>query len=175
MRAYSVFEFGGVQEDQAERMGVPMLVNERLEWKGKGRGVAFFEDVRSLGDSLIACRFVARNSLAFPEEQVGILNAITGLGFTVKELDLVGERITNLERIFNLRQGLKPEDDTLPARYLKEPLQDGASKGRVVPLEPMLEEYYSARGWDRGTGWPSEARLRDLDLTLQHDTDEGDL
>jgi aldehyde:ferredoxin oxidoreductase len=175
MRAYSVFEFGGVEEDQAERIGVPMIVNERLEWKGKGRGVAFFEDLRSLGDSLISCRFVARNSLAFAEEQVGILNAVTGLGFTVKELDLVGERITNLERLFNLREGLKPEDDTLPKRFLQEPLQDGASKGCVVPLEPMLEEYYAARDWDRGTGQPSDAKLHDLNLTSQHNTEKGDL
>ncbi len=173
MRAYSVFEFGGVEEDQAERMGVPVTVNERLEWKGKGRGVAFFEDLRSLGDSLIACRFVARNSLAFPEEQVDILNAVTGLGFTVKELDLVGERITNLERLFNLREGLKPEDDTLPKRYLQEPLQEGGSAGRVVPLEPMLEEYYAARDWDRGTGKPSASKLRTLGLAAHTDAEEG--
>jgi len=174
MRAYSVFEFGGVAEDQAERMQVPMSVNQRLEWRGKGRGVAFFEDLRSLGDSLIACRFVARNSLAFPEEQVGILNAVTGLGFTVRELDLVGERITNLERLFNLREGMGPEDDTLPERYLKEPLTEGDSAGRVVPLEPMLEEYYAARDWDRGTGEPSEGKLRELNLISHDNTEEGD-
>ncbi len=168
MRAYSVFEFGGVEEDQAERMGVPMSVNERLEWRGKGRGVAFFEDLRSLGDSLITCRFVARNALAFPEEQVGILNAVTGLGFTAKDLYLVGERITNLERLFNLREGLRPEDDTLPKRFLQEPLPDGPSAGCVVPLEPMLEEYYTARSWDRGTGEPSADKLRELGLTEEY-------
>ena len=61
-------------------------------------------------------------------------------------------------------EGLTPADDTLPERYLSEPVQDGPAKGRVVNLAPMLEEYYQARGWDRKTGWPAAERLRDLKL-----------
>ena len=164
MRAYSVCEFGGLDEEQAERIGVYMEVNDRLGWRGKGRAVAFFEDLRALGDSLTNCRFVARNELAFPEWQVDILNAVTGQEFTVTDLYLVGERISNLERLFNLREGLTPDDDTLPPRFLEEPLTEGASAGCVVPLEPMLEEYYAARDWDRGTGYPSPAKLQELGL-----------
>jgi aldehyde:ferredoxin oxidoreductase len=164
MRAYSVCEFGGVNEEQADRIGVDLEVNERLAWQGKARAVAFFEDLRAMGDSLTNCRFVARNELAFPEWQVGILNAVTGRNFTVVGLYLVGERISNLERLFNLREGLTPEDDTLPKRYLEEPLTEGASAGCVVPLEEMLVEYYEARDWDRGTGYPSEAKLKQLGL-----------
>jgi aldehyde:ferredoxin oxidoreductase len=164
MRAYSVCEFGGLNEEQAERIGVYMDVNQRLGWRGKGRTVAFFEDLRALGDSLTVCRFVARNELAFPEWQVDVLNAVTGRDFTVPQLYLAGERISTLERLFNLREGLTPAEDTLPPRYLEEPLPEGASAGRVVPLEPMLEEYYAVRDWDQDSGYPSTERLQKLGL-----------
>ena len=171
MRAYSVCEFGGLNEEQAERVGVYMEVNHRLEWRGKGRAVAYFEDLRAMGDSLTNCRFVARNELAFPQWQVGVLKATTGREFTVEELYLVGERISNLERLFNLREGLTPADDTLPPRYLEEPLTEGASAGKVVPLEPMLDEYYTARDWDQNTGYPSPTKLRELGL--EGDVEKG--
>jgi len=164
MRAYSVVEFGGVNEVQAERMGVSMEVNERLGWKGKGRSVAVFEDLRSLGDCLTICSFVGRNELAFPENIVDLYTAVTGRTVTVKELYDVGERITNLERLINLRQGMKATDDDLPVRFLEEPLTEGASAGKVVPLEPMLIEYYQTRDWDRGDGKPSTERLKSLKL-----------
>jgi aldehyde:ferredoxin oxidoreductase len=75
-----------------------------------------------------------------------------------------GERKVNLERLFNLREGLTPADDTLPSRALHEPLPDGASQGRVVNLEPMLKEYYEARDWDRTTDYPSPEKLKELNL-----------
>lgn len=164
MRAYSVLEFGGVNEEQAERMGVTLEVNDRLSWRGKGRAVAYFEDLRALGDSLTNCRFVARNELAFPIQQTEIYHAVTGREVTSQTLYAVGERISNLERMFNLREGLTPQDDTLPSRYLSEPLKEGASKGQLVSLEPMLIEYYEARGWNQGDGWPSEEKQKVLGL-----------
>ncbi|MBU1207200.1 MAG: aldehyde ferredoxin oxidoreductase C-terminal domain-containing protein [Proteobacteria bacterium] len=59
---------------------------------------------------------------------------------------------------------MTPADDTLPWRVLHEPLPDGASKGVVVNLEPMLDEYYAARGRDRQTGYPSSRKLQELGL-----------
>jgi aldehyde:ferredoxin oxidoreductase len=59
---------------------------------------------------------------------------------------------------------LTPEDDTLPWRVLHEPLPDGPSKGSVVKLQPLLQEYYEARGWDMKTGWPKETKLKELGL-----------
>src|SRR5450759_2713812 len=100
------------------------------------------------------CKTVTRQKLGLTKNQVGILTAVTGRGWTKEELFRVGERKVNLERLFNLREGLTPADDTLPWRALHEPLPDGASEGRVVDLEPMLKEYYEARNWDRKTGHP---------------------
>lgn len=74
-----------------------------------------------------------------------------------------GERIWNLERLFNLREGFTKKDDCLPPRFSQESLPRGHSKGQVVDLEPMLEEYYRLRGWDKD-GVPTEEKLKELGL-----------
>jgi len=76
----------------------------------------------------------------------------------------VGERIVNIERLFNIRQGLTPKDDTVSERFLKEPIPTGPAKGRVLNLEPMLDEYYRARGWDPKSGHPNRSTLERLGL-----------
>jgi aldehyde:ferredoxin oxidoreductase len=74
-----------------------------------------------------------------------------------------GERTWMLQRAFNVRMGVTRQDDTLPDRFLKEPMPDGAAKGQVVDLEPMLKEYYKERGLDEN-GQPKEERLKELGL-----------
>jgi aldehyde:ferredoxin oxidoreductase len=74
-----------------------------------------------------------------------------------------GERVNNLVRLFNLREGLIKGDDTLPKRFLTEPLKDGPTRGRVVDLETMLKEYYFVRGWDE-EGVPKLETLKKLGL-----------
>ena len=75
----------------------------------------------------------------------------------------MGERIWNAERLFNMAAGFGRADDSLPRRLLEEPVPAGPSKGHVVDLPPMLDEYYISRGWDAG-GRPSPAKLEKLDL-----------
>ena len=77
-----------------------------------------------------------------------------------------GERIVNVERLINARFGIDRADDTLPRRFLEEPAgpPDSPSAGSVVELEPMLDEYYAARGWDVETGLPTREKLRELEL-----------
>ena len=70
----------------------------------------------------------------------------------------------NIEKAFNVREGFFKENDTLPYRLLHEPLHEGASKNQIVDLEPMLNEYYSNRGWDIRTGIPSSNKLQELEL-----------
>lgn len=60
-------------------------------------------------------------------------------------------------------------DDTLPKRYLQEPLPDGAAEGKTVPLKQMLRDYYSARDWDLKTGYPSAEKLKSLNLEAESD------
>jgi len=79
----------------------------------------------------------------------------------------VGERINNLARAFNVREGFTRADDTLPERLMTEPLKAGASKGHFISrdeLNQMLDEYYEARGWDVKTGVPTRGKLMELGL-----------
>jgi aldehyde:ferredoxin oxidoreductase len=74
-----------------------------------------------------------------------------------------GERVNNLVRLFNIREGLTKDMDTLPARFFKEPLKEGPCKGRTVDLEQLRAEYYLVRGWDTD-GVPSKAKLQGLGI-----------
>src|SRR4030095_2755137 len=80
---------------------------------------------------------------------------------TVEELERVGERVINLERMFNVREGVRRRDDALPWRVMHEPIPDGPSAGAYCPpdeLDRMLDRYYAVRGWDAGGG-PTRDRL----------------
>ena len=72
--------------------------------------------------------------------------------------------MVNLERLFNIREGLTRADDTLPARFLKEPMDSGASEGQVVNLNGMIDEYYELRGWEKSSGFPTRKKLEQLGL-----------
>jgi aldehyde:ferredoxin oxidoreductase len=78
-------------------------------------------------------------------------------------LERVGERISTLARLFNVREGFAREADRLPMRNIAQPMAAGPAKGHVVELDPMLDEYYRIMGWD-GNGIPTNETLRDLGL-----------
>lgn len=107
------------------------------------------------------CSFV--DSAIGPKDVVPMLAAATGLPYTVEEILKIGERIHNLERLFNLRAGFTAKDDTLPRRMLAEPTPSGPSAGMVNRLAEMLPRYYEIRGWD-ADGRPTPAKLADLGL-----------
>jgi len=101
------------------------------------------------------------------ESTAAFMEAVTGLSFTPDDVTKVGERVNNLARAFNLREGFKRADDTLPERLMTEPLQSGASKGQLISrkdLDTMLDEYYTVREWDANTGIPSKKKLKELNL-----------
>lgn len=93
------------------------------------------------------------------------LSATTGIeDFSSSEhLLKTGERVNNLARLFNIREGLTKEFDRLPGRFFKEPLKEGPCKGRVVDLKELKEDYYSVRGWD-SDGIPTHAKLQELGI-----------
>ena len=74
-----------------------------------------------------------------------------------------GERIWNLERLFNMEAGFTASDDTLPPRLLNEPAPSGIRKGQLAELDKMLPEYYSLRGWSKN-GVPTKETLSRLGL-----------
>jgi aldehyde:ferredoxin oxidoreductase len=90
-------------------------------------------------------------------------NACTGENLSVEEWMTAGDRIWNLERVFNNAAGLSRKDDSLPPRMTDEPLNNGAVLNQVVHLEQMLREYYEVRGWD-ADGNPTAETLAALGI-----------
>jgi len=143
-----------------EVLGLPKLI-DRFQVQGKSSFVILHQNASAAIDSLVICKFT---NMGVAEEYFArVLTAVTGLTFTTGDLIRVGERTWNLERLYNLREGFGKANDTLPPRLLEEPVVDGPSKGWVNKLEPMLKEYYRARGWDEN-GVPKPAKLADLSL-----------
>ena len=145
-----------------EVYGVPRRI-DRLEVLGKGTHVARSQDAGAVIDSLIVCRFATMATSL--HHWVRLYNAVTGESITASELQRIGERIYNLERMINLKLGFTGKDDTLPQRFLKE-AKKIADKGEfVVDLDTMLKEYYEYRKWDEN-GIPTKEKLKELDLEV---------
>jgi aldehyde:ferredoxin oxidoreductase len=120
------------------------------------------EDALTTFDALGVCKFMGMALMA--EDIVPVINSATGWDLDVAGFRQAGERIFNLARAFNVREGLRRKDDTLPARLLEDPLPDGPAAGLTVDLDPLLDAYYEFRGWDRQTGIPTREKLRELEL-----------
>ncbi len=75
----------------------------------------------------------------------------------------IGERVWNIEKLFNLKAGLGRADDTLPPRMLNDPLPSGFAKGGVAELDVLVPQYYETRGWDE-SGIPTSGKLAELGL-----------
>ncbi len=136
----------------------------RLGVRGKGKLVAFFEDLNAVVDSMEVCKNTAENMLVLDFETAArAYSALTGLEVPAREMRETGERIVNIERAYLVREGVRRKDDRLPSRFLKEPLGSGPAKGHVVELEGMLDEYYMVRGWT-SDGVPRLETLKRLGL-----------
>ena len=122
--------------------------------------IAENENYCALVESIGVCKYGTLIPPTLWYDDVALaLNLTTGLKYKVKELRLIGERIVNLNRAFNVREGLTRKDDQLPERLLKDPSPKGPAKGQVVELDQMLDEYYQIRGWDMKTGIPTYETL----------------
>lgn len=132
-------------------------------WEDKAELAKDVQDWFCVLDSCGMCNFMF--FLAMNEDNCrALIEAATGYDMGGHQGFMrTGERIFNLERLFNLKAGLSSKDDTLPSRMLHEPMPDGPAKGLVVHLDQMLPEYYRLRGWST-EGVPTPAKLRDLGL-----------
>lgn len=142
-----------------EILGSPEKL-DRFTTNGKATWTKIFQDLTATIDSLGLCLFTSF-ALGAPQ-YARMLSAATGEEVTVEGLLQKGERIWNLERMFNLEAGITPDQDTLPKRLLEDPVTDGPSKGEVTKLDIMLPEYYMVRGWDKGI--PTQEKLTELGL-----------
>lgn len=143
--------------------------------KGRGEFVADLENLQSIYDSLILCKFIAGMfKQGTPQDKyqdqyaelANIYVLVTGIAMTAEELRAAGERIWNLEKAYNVREGWTRKDDSLPPRMLKDPIVDLVSKGYVMTeseLNFLLDDYYSTRGWT-DKGLQKKQKLTELGL-----------
>jgi aldehyde:ferredoxin oxidoreductase len=140
------------------------------EYEGKAASVKYYEDMAIVGDMLGICRWqtswfgmpIKPEMLAAP-----LYSAGKGLETTFEDILQVAHRVHALERAFSVREGRTRDDDTLPKRFLQEPVAIGRFKGEKIEpakFEDMKTEYYSLRGWDPSTGVPTQATLEKLGL-----------
>jgi len=131
-----------------EVLGIPKLINRRISI-GKSGLVIYLQNSHAAMDSAIFCRFI---SLAVTDDYLSrLVSSLCGIELSTKEYQKIGERIYNLERVFNVVAGFKKEDDFLPERLL------------FREYNEMLDEYYRARGWDE-RGMPTDKKLKELEI-----------
>jgi len=142
-------------------------VNRLVAEKGRGKMVKDMEDVYTLIDSFIVCKFSRGTYYKELEDMTKLYILVTGIEMTPEEMKRSGERINNVARLFNIREGLGRKDDTLPYKVMHLPIPDeGPSKGAYVTqeeLDLLLDDYYMARGWTR-EGVPTVEKLKELGM-----------
>jgi len=145
-----------------EIFGKPKLVN-RLTFSGKSGLVQVIQNLFTAIDSLVVCKFALFS--VGEEEWANILSAVTGVDFVSESLLEIGERIWNIERLFNLKEKFSNKDDTLPERFF---LEDGGVEGRNINKDEFLAsllEYYRFRGWNK-KGIPTKEKLEQLNIQM---------
>lgn len=143
-----------------EIVGLPEKLDP-LSLEGKATWVKIFQDLTAVIDSLGLCLFTSFALGA--DDYRDMFNAITGEDLTTESLLQAGDRIWNLERMFNLKAGVGPDQDRLPKRLVSEPIPSGPCKGNVHRLPELLPEYYKERGWSE-QGLPTEGKLAELEI-----------
>jgi aldehyde:ferredoxin oxidoreductase len=128
--------------------------------------VAADNDFNALVNSIEVCTYICgvERELLDENDLAELLSSATGLEIDGEGLMKAGERIFNVEKAFNLREGLRRKDDALSDRYFFEKTELGKTSGlNRARFETMLDEYYEARGWDQ-EGFPAEETLKRLNL-----------
>lgn len=143
-----------------EILGMPEAL-DRFSIDSKAEWVKIFQDLTAAIDSSGLCLFTSFALGA--KEYAELLTAATGANYSAEDVLVSGERCFNVERLFNLAEGYTAADDTLPKRFLIEPMPEGPTKGHVHRLKEMLPKYYEIRGWDT-EGVPSDKQKNSLGL-----------
>jgi aldehyde:ferredoxin oxidoreductase len=145
-----------------EILGYPEKL-DRFAVEGKAAYAKVFHDLTAVIDALGLCVFTTFG-LGL-QDYVDMYNAVVGDEHDNESLLRAGDRIWTLEKLFNLKAGLTKADDTLPKRFLEDPIEEGPSAGKesVHHLDVLLPQYYSVRGWDEN-GVPTEETLKNLGL-----------
>jgi aldehyde:ferredoxin oxidoreductase len=141
-----------------------LSVHEAFDpWSAEGKPelVKRYQDMTAVMDSLGLCNWPLMG-LKF-NNFVPMINSCLGTEYKADDLLMIGERIWNQERLYNMRAGFDHTHDTLPTRFFQEPISDGPAQGQVSKVNEMLPRYYELRGWDE-RGEPRPETLKSLGL-----------
>jgi len=166
---YPVPEFRYSPQQAEAEFGTQEVIDSSATG-GKGAMVKKCMIVSTVIDSLGLCKVPALSIIGdfSLEMESQLIAAITGLDISPEDLFTAGERIINMEKIINIRQGSSPPDDNLPDFFLNTSFEKGPIKGRKVNLAPMVADFYASMGWD-GDGRPTEATLRKFGLKIKEE------
>jgi aldehyde:ferredoxin oxidoreductase len=142
-------------------------------YEGKARAAVISEHWERVPDNLGICKWIY-GLFAYQDVSMAhrLFNLVTGKDWDLEQLLKVSERVRNLERLFDVRQGLTRKDDDLPKKFFEVPLSKGKFAGEVLDrakFEKMKDEYYEIRGWDKETGIPTREKLVELGLEAAAD------
>ncbi len=157
----------GKMEFGLSEFGLPDPNNvDRWDEEGKGKVVKLLQDGGTLPDIMGTCKFMLYVGTDF-KDYVDMINGLTGWNIDGWELLKVGERAINLQRLFNIREGFYREDDMIHPRMGAKPefgLYEDQKDCTIKDFANILDEYYNERGWDKDTGKPKQAKLKELGL-----------
>jgi aldehyde:ferredoxin oxidoreductase len=130
--------------------------------------VKWYEDLSFVRDSLGVCLFAVNTKSAIGNTICSkLLSAYLGLNFSAMDVIETGERILNLFKAYNVREGLTRVDDNFPSRLFREPLDNGTDEGPILSkdyIDELLDRYYELRRWEKKTGNPTREKLEELGL-----------
>jgi len=132
---------------------------DRHQLEGKAEFTIKLQNLMCMFDSIVMCNFMHASGAIKVHLMVNLLNYVTGLDLDIKEFMKIGERIFNLQRLYNVRCGISRKDDTLPSRFLT--LK--RNRGKLPPLGELLSDYYEYRGWNE-EGIPNQIKLKELNI-----------
>ena len=170
-RGAPVTEARKYTEQESEKLFGVKTAGKAETYEGKAKIVTRIEKICALLDSLGVCLFTG--NWASPQgvntrELATFFYLATGIKLSEEEMIKTGERIHNVEKMFNVyHAGFTRQDDYPPKRFMEEPVKSGPSKGALLERkdwDSMLDEYYGLNGWDKQSGWPTQGKLEDLNL-----------
>ncbi|MCK5650877.1 MAG: aldehyde ferredoxin oxidoreductase C-terminal domain-containing protein, partial [Gemmatimonadetes bacterium] len=147
-RGEPMIELTGDEELAMRRVGNPNAAH-RLSEDGKGALVNYAEHMGLLSDSMTICKNISccMDVVDF-DLAADAYSGLLGRDITKDEIWAVCSHVSQVERDFNLREGLRVEDDTLPERFVGKPIPDGPSKGTVIDIDRLVKDYYEVKGWE---------------------------
>lgn len=158
------------EEESQKTFGIP-TAGIATAYAGKATALMYMEHANAVWDAFGICFFLANRSNPNgmnPSELARFYTLATGIKLSENELMKAGERLHNLEKMFNVRHaGFTRDDDYPPKRLMEEPIKSGPLKGEMLrkpDWDRMLDEYYDCHGWDRKTSRPTRGKLTELEL-----------